>query len=605
MKILEKILTSPLFQEAKRLYHKAMSFLIPFVKERPKVSSAIGVVLLYILFSLISGDGKGDNAMDYFKVTKGDFLVSIVEGGTLQAVNETTVRNEVMGNSRIVYIIPEGTYVKEGELIVELDTEEVERNLNQIMIVYEDDKADAIKAESDVLILKSTTESQIRKAELNVQFAEMDVQKFEEIEREQQVRNAQISIITAQESLKIAEDRLEWSEKLTDEGFETKSNLDKDKLSVTNQTLGLERAESVEKMLNEYDLQKTEARYRSNLKEAQAELERVKQQGESRISQTTSRAEIEKRKLGLSEFKLNRMQEQMEATKIYAPQDGLIVWASSSNRYSNESVIEEGAMIRMRQSIVNIPDTSEMKVEVKVHESHVNQVQVGQMAYIVLDAYPDDRYTGTVSKIGLLPDAASRYGNSNLKVYSTEIIINDDLPDIKPGASARAEIVITKLKNVLTVPIQCVTTIRGKQVCYVKGLGDPRPEEVEIGLFNNKFIEIKSGLKSGSRVMLAPPLDSSVDLAGALIHGEEEVVLPDTQPEPKASIGGPIVRKSSVGSDEAMQIPGQGGEGKGSKKASQVERKQAEQSERKQDAQGDRSQRTGGGGGGGGKGGRG
>ncbi len=71
------------------------------------------------------------------------------------------------------------------------------------------------------------------------------------------------------------------------------------------------------------DLQKTEARYRSNLKEAQAELERVKQQGASRINQSTSHAEIEKRKLGLSEFKLNRMQEQMEATKIYAEAYGL------------------------------------------------------------------------------------------------------------------------------------------------------------------------------------------------------------------------------------------------------------------------------------------
>ena len=130
---------------------------------------------------------------------------------------------------------------------------------------------------------------------------------------------------------------------------------------------------------------------------------------------------------------------------------------------------------------------------------------------------------GEVVKIAVLPDAQSRFGNSNLKVYATEIVVQDMLPDVKPGVSARAEIVIENLQKVLTVPIQCVTTVKGKQVCYVKGIGGPKPVPVKIGMFNNKFIEIKSGLKSGDRVLLAPPIDSSIDLGGSLIYGDEEV----------------------------------------------------------------------------------
>ncbi|MEX0323762.1 MAG: efflux RND transporter periplasmic adaptor subunit [Puniceicoccaceae bacterium] len=530
---------------------------VHFAKRRPKLATALGAVLLLIILTGLFGGGDDDTAYDFFKVTKGDFLVSIVEGGTLQAVNEITVRNEVPGNSRIVYIIPEGTYVKEGDLIIELDTEQAEKNLNEVMIRYEDDKADVIQTETNVLIQQSTAESQVRKAELAVQFAEMDLQKFEEIEKDQDIRNAEISIITAQESLKLAEERLEWSEKLTEEGFETKSRLDQDKLSVTNQTLGLEKAESSKKMLNEYDLAKQEAKLRSNLKEAQEELLRVKQQTQSRVRQAITQHDIEKRKLELSTTKLAQMQEYMEATKIYAPQDGLIVWAGSSNRYSQESMIEEGAMVRMRQAIIKIPDTSSMKVEIKVHESHVNQVQLGQQAFVVLDAFPDNRYSGTVSKIGLLPDPQSRFGNSNLKVYSTEILINDELPDIKPGASARAEIVITKLEDVLTVPIQSVTTVQGKQVCYVKGIGDPKPKEVEIGLFNNKFIEIVDGLSSGDRVLLAPPIDTSADLAGALLQPDEEVELPESQPAAKNQNQRPgVARSGAAAGAQGQRQPG-------------------------------------------------
>ncbi len=508
--------------KVKALVNQGKSFLIPFAKQRPILSSAIGVVLLVIILSFFRSGGDSDNEMAYYKVDRGNFLVSIVEGGNLQAVNEVNVRNEVDGTSRIIYIIPEGTYVEKGELIVELDTEEAEKDLNEHLVRYEDDKADFIKSETDVIITQSTVESEIRQAELEVQFAKMDLEKFEQIEKEQEIRNAQIEIITAEESLKLAEERLDWSEKLTEEGFETKSNLDRDKLAVTNQTLGLEKAESVKRMLNEYDLTKMEAEYRSILEEAEKELERVKKQGESKILMAKTSQEIEKRKLSMSEVKLAQMHKQMAATKIFAPQAGLITYAVSS-RYSNESVIEEGATIRQRQSIVKIPDTSSMKVGIKVHESHVNQIQVGQKAFIVLDSLPDERFAGVVSKIAILPDPANRYGNANLKVYSTEVLIEDKLPDIKPGASARAEIIITNLEDVIKVPIQCVTTVNGKQVCYVKTLGGDKAVEVEIGLLNNKFIEIKSGLERGDRIMLAPPIDSGIDLSGALISEDEEV----------------------------------------------------------------------------------
>lgn len=509
----------------RELAFKSRAFLAGSYKRRPIVTSLSAAGVVTLLFIALFGGGSDEDAFNYHEVTRSDFLVSIVEGGSLQAVKEVTVRNEVDGTSRIIYIIPEGTYVKKGDLIVQLDTAEAEKDLNEQLLRYEDDKADVIKSKTDVTITRSEVESDIRSAELAVKFAEMDLQKFEQIEKEQEMRNAQIEVFTAEESLKLAEEKLDWSEKLTEEGFETKGNLDRDKLAVTKQSLSLEKAKSVKKMLSDYDLAKLEAEYRSKLEEAKEELERVKTQGNSKILQNQANYEKAERKLNLSEAKLKKMQEQMESTNIKAPQDGLIVYAKPRSRYSRESIIEEGAEIRQRQSIVTIPDTSSMKVVVKVHESHVNQLKIGQTAFIVLDSMPDSRFRGRVTKIAILPDQQSSFGNSNLKVYDTEIVIEDKLPDVKPGVSAKAEIVITNLQDVITVPIQCVTTIKGQQVCFVKGIGGPKPVEVEIGLFNNKYIEIVSGLEEGDRVLLSPPMDGSIDLGGAIIQKEEEVDL--------------------------------------------------------------------------------
>jgi hypothetical protein len=176
-----------------------------------------------------------------------------------------------------------------------------------------------------------------------------------------------------------------------------------------------------------------------------------------------------------------------------------------------------------------------MKLTVKIHESHINMISPGQPAYIVLDSMPDQRFRGHVSKVGLLPDTTSRWGNPNLKVYATEILVTDKLPDVKPGVSARAEVIITNLHNVISVPLQAVTTRQGKPVVYLANGDDSRPQEVQVGLYNTKFIEITSGLKEGDRILLSPPFDAQQrDLGGAIVNDGEEVALTNVVDSAKA-----------------------------------------------------------------------
>lgn len=112
--------------------------------------------------------------------------------------------------------------------------------------------------------------------------------------------------------------------------------------------------------------------------------------------------------------------------------------------------------------------------------------------------------------------------NPNLKVYSTDVLIEEDLPDLKPGASARAEIIVTNLVNALTVPLQAVTTVKGKQVCYVQDEANLVPVPVIVGNFNDQFIEIRSGLREGSLVALTPPAITSedADFSGSVLTTE-------------------------------------------------------------------------------------
>src|SRR5687767_2423521 len=93
-----------------------------------------GGIALLVLAWMIWPTSRGNAVQEFHTVKRGDFMISIVEGGTLEAVTEVIVRSEVEGTARIIKMVPEGTYVKKGDLIVELDSSMAQDQVNQQLI---------------------------------------------------------------------------------------------------------------------------------------------------------------------------------------------------------------------------------------------------------------------------------------------------------------------------------------------------------------------------------------------------------------------------------------------------------------------------------------
>lgn len=489
------------------------------IKQRPTRSLLLGAAVVALVLIVFIRSGPPPQAGSYHVVKQGDFLVSVVDGGTLQAVNEVVIRNEVEGTSRIIFIVPEGSIVKKSQLLVELDSSAARDAVNLQEINVEKAQFALIQAQQQLDIQKSIVDSEVQAARLKAEFANTDLDKYVKGEAEQSRRNAQIQITNVLDSLQIAQERLQWSEQLYKQGFETKGNLDNDRLKVSQTRLTLEQGHTNLWMIETFDIPKKKRELEATLQESETNLNRVILQGERRLAQYKADVETQQKTLELNQTKLARDKKQLAATQICAPQDGLVVYGSpeGGGHFSSESMIEEGATVRNRQELIKLPDVSEMKLKLKIHESHITQVHVGQPAFVVLDPLPDQRFQGVVSKVAPLPDTQARWGNPDLKVYATEVLITEKLPDVKPGVSGKAEIVVTNLANALSVPIQSVTTRRGKPAVYLAG-SPPQPVLVVVGQYNTKFIEVTSGLKAGDRVLLSPPFDTKEkDLAGAVL----------------------------------------------------------------------------------------
>jgi HlyD family secretion protein len=475
----------------------------------------------------------------FYRVKRGDMLISIVEGGALKAVKESIIRSEFEGISRIISIVPEGSYVKEGDLLVELDSSELKDRVNQQEVSYQNNDFAFIQAKENLSIQQSLVESQIKEAELRVEFAESDYNKYIEGDAPQQINTATNQIIIRKEQLQRAQDKLDWTRKLGEKGYASKSELEADQLSLMQARISVEQAEEDLRLFHKYDRPKSVRRLESAWDQAKMELERLRHRTANQLAQAEANLRTSQRALELTLQKLNELKQQLENSKMKAPQDGLVVYASSSfGDRGGSTLVEEGAQIRQRQEIIKLPDVSQMLVEIRVHESHVLQIKPGLDAYVTVDSIPDKRFKAKVTKVAVLPNSQDRWMNPNLKVYSTDVLIEEELPDLKPGASARSEIVITNLVNALAVPLQSVTTVKGKQVCYVQEGASLVPKPVVVGNFNDQFIEIKSGLNEGDQVALTPPVASDEkDMGGSVVpaHQLDTRTAPSAEQKPRAA----------------------------------------------------------------------
>jgi RND family efflux transporter MFP subunit len=297
-----------------------------------------------------------------------------------------------------------------------------------------------------------------------------------------------------------------WTQKLYDKEYVAETELKGDQLEMQSSKIQLESAKTALELFRLYEFPKEAEKLLSDYNEAERGLERIKAGARSKLAQAQARLSSKEATYSLEKEHLEKLRKQLEACTIKAPVPGQVVYSSSMmNQWERRNnPIEIGAEIRERQKIISIPDASEMKVEIKIHETWVDKVQPGQQAKITISAFPDKTFTGKVLKKAPLADP-EEWLNPDLKVYSTDVSIDGTHEFLKTGMSAKVEIIIEELKNVISVPIQTVVNRNGKKVCYVMGSKEPKQREVDTGLFNDNFVEIKSGLAEGEKVLLNPP----------------------------------------------------------------------------------------------------
>jgi len=460
---------------------------------------------------LFGGGDAADDTTPVFTVTEGPLTIGITASGSVQSRDKVILRSELEGRNTILWVVEDGVNVKTGDLLVEFDAAALVEKRNDQEITANTAHGNLIIAEERLGVTKGECEGNLLEREVTLDLAKMELEKYEKGDFPEEKRQREADIALADEELQRAAEKLEWSRKLAKEGFLTRTELQADELALRRKEIDLEMAKTKMNVLTNYTVHQKRATLQSNVRKATRAVARTVWQNKSQIRQGETEIVQRSREYYRATNRLAELNFQISKSKIFAPTNGIVLYAATAKRRWWENPIAAGESAVQRQELIYIPLDTGMIVEIMVPESSLNKLEVGMSATVKVDAFPDQVFSGRLTKIGILPDAQSTRLNPDLKMFKCELECDFCDAVVRPGMSCDVELVKETFAKAVYCPIQCVVRIDDDAYVYVQDDSEWELRKVEVGLDNNRMIHILKGVKPGEVVMTAPPVQEEKD----------------------------------------------------------------------------------------------
>jgi HlyD family secretion protein len=379
------------------------------MSKKKKIWIACAVIILLAMVLLVSFKSSSKNSVlvQTSKVQRKDVLTSKVNAsGSIRAKEFVDIQAEIAG---IVtgLAVKEGDKVKKGDILLKIDPIQTEADRNARRANYEVTIADA------------------RNQEIVIANAQNDL-----LRSEASLRSSRADLERAKSNLVRVDASYRRKQQLNEEGVISRE---------------------------EYEIAQ------NDFKLAKAQLDSA----EAAVSQTEtsvkiSKNTIEQRKIDLSSSKLRAKaseanltsaDDQLRKTTLYAPLSGVV----TQLLVEKGERAQPGIMSSPQATLMTIADLSVIQAELKVDETDIVNLSIGDSAQIKVDALPDDVFEGTVTEIGNSPISSSSSSTQEAKDFKVIVTLKDPSSKIRPGMSCTGDIITETRQNVLVMPIQALT----------------------------------------------------------------------------------------------------------------------------------------------------
>jgi HlyD family secretion protein len=488
-------------------------------------ASALVVLFAIIIISVLASR-KDTPEVTVVKIeTRRELRSNVTASGEVRPIQFMNLTSEVQGRIEEIYV-KEGDQVTKGQPLVRLDPTALQSNTDAQLAALQSAQSEIQVSQSQV----AAAQNQLSQAQqgLSASQASVDTALQQVASARQQVVAAQTDVDKAQVELSAANRELKRSQNLLESGVVSRLEVDQASDRVENAQAALRNAEarlqSQRLAINEANARVNEARARANQQAvAVKDARRGVDTANLSVNSTQSRANQQS-------ALLRGQQNQRNKTLQIAPINGVI--AEIPSKVGTFAVASLSST-----ALMTIADMSTVNVEVKVDETEIDKVEVGQSAKIKVDALGDREIAGEVTQktpLALGKSQTSGGLSTNINVQEAKefrvVIQLKELSDeihngLRPGMSATATITTKTVENVIAVPLQAVIEKQPEAspaptiANSVPTPGDkPKPikgvyilegnkvkfVEVTTGITGESDIQITSGISDGQEVITGP-----------------------------------------------------------------------------------------------------
>ncbi|MCA9130968.1 MAG: hypothetical protein KDB22_27980 [Planctomycetales bacterium] len=395
-------------------------------------------------------------------ISRGQLVVSVTEQGTLESSNNTEIKCRVRGSNTITFVIESGTEVQAGELLVKLETLAIEEEISERTKFYH------------------LAESQVARSAADVERAKLAISEYEEGRFVSELSSLQKDLAIAESRLLNATNRLKHSRMMSRSEYASELEVEEKEFAAEQAQLNVGLINTQIEVLENYSKQEELVRLRGELKAAEA----------------THQANVEQALA--DKIRLERAQQELKLCTIVADRAGLVIYPDNES-WENAPKIEEGGTVNEDQTLLLMPDLTQMQVKVGVHESIIDRLETGMAANITLLR---DSMHGQVTYVASVAKPAG-WWTGNVVKYDTVVSLPSK-SGLRPGMSAEVEILLARYEDVVTIPTNACIETRNGFACWVQSENGIERRALQLGDSSVMFIVVHEGVKEGELVILDP-----------------------------------------------------------------------------------------------------
>lgn len=462
-----------------------------------------------------------------FAARKGPLKITVVENGSLKAKNSTDVSPEFQREGLITWLVAEGKSVEKDDVLAEFDKTEVETQLDEKrrQLLQVQNELETAKAELE--IQRRDAGAQIEAAEFALEVANLKLARYVQGEGPNTLRKLKLDIEKADADFKRAEERYEQVPALAEQEFLTKLQAEQERLRLKESEILRENAHKEKELYERFNEPMERRQLEVAVKDAERVLVNAREKAQISVRERETRVSRAESSLKQTQTQLEKLEKDQAKMTIRAPRPGIVHYGDPTEPWMRDQIKVGGRFYR-GNTLFTLPDLSEMQVMVKVHEGDIALVKLEQKVLVSVEAAKGQIFNGKVTRINAVADRD--YVDDANKRFACEITLEPTGVELRAGITAKVEIQIDELPDVVYVPVHAVIGEGGQHFCFMLGATSFEKRQVEIGANNSHYVVIAKGLEVGEKVLLYDPRDAGAS-DGPQEEPEAELV-PTPSPTP-------------------------------------------------------------------------